>query len=441
MTTPKPSYKSRVLLLAGNLGAAAIVAAQPAAYESLPQVTVEAMLPAYLARSAHHRLDADPNVNGYEAEFLIQSDQGEFRVRSVPMLALRVREIETVAQVSTQLARMLRDQDDRRTVERRGQVQTGNRSVVGLLDAPVSGTSGLGEQFSNTATSNIIGVQGNKVVTPDPQPKPLERAPSSLSSNDPIVQGHKRSAAAALGLDVYSTNPNVQALLDEVAIERASGNSQAGAISVSLPGGIDRRIADGRVDAAIRGALSRHPQPALQERNAGLLSNLGANDRLVGAFMGNAALSPRQRTEIVEYTVFLNDVGNRLALVAGAATAADEIEAERWTHAARALAHYHDRESRLARLIQSGHIPVGITQAGAMVVLLPFDVVLWDQATERVFKGVSSFASKQGIEVVEILTGGIATSAARNNLAAMGFNFRERYLFERTPHRMPSGRI
>ena len=435
-----PSSRTRALLLAACLSAPAALIAQPAAYESVPRLNVDTMLPAYLARSGHHSLGAEPRVNGYEAEFTVESSQGDFAVRSVPMLALRVREIETVAQVGTQLARMLRDDKARRTVERRGQVQTGNRSVVGLLDPPLDGGSGLGEQFSNTATSNIIGVQGNKVVTPNPRARAPEPGPSALTANDPIVQGHKRAAAAAFGLDVYSTNPNVQSLLDEVALERASGNSQAGTISVSLPGGPGARIANGRVDAAIRGAMSRNELSALQERNASVLKKLGANARLVDAFMSNTALSPRQRTEILEYTAFLDGVGNRLTLAAGAATAADEIEAERWTHAARALAHYHDSPPRLIRLVPSGHIPVGINEAGGIVVLLPFDVVLWDKDTARVFKGIDAFASREGLETREILTGGVVTATARSNLSDMGFKVRERYLFEGTPRSAQPGR-
>ena len=84
---------------------------------------------------------------------------------------------------------------------------------------------------------------------------------------------------------------------------------------------------------------------------------------------------------------------------------------------------------------------MGINETSGIVVLLPFDVILWDEDTARVFKGIDTFVSREGLQTREVLTGGVMTDTARRNLSDMGFEIREKYLFEREIQRTRSGRI
>jgi hypothetical protein len=350
------------------------------------------------------------------------------------MVILRIHEIRTLAQAVDAFQRgNLKLAAELREVMRRG-----SGSGVDILTSPLdTGSADISRYVNNNVGQSIEELR--KQSDPKEQRALGADGSSGLEKNmyeswlpeDPILAAHKRAVALQLDLDIYSSNTRVQVFLDTLARARGGGNRNAGMAAIALPNKPEITVDRGRLEFAVRTAVARKTVRELYVQNQAALAAMGIEADLYHAFLTHRAFSPRHKTEITAYLVYLEGTANRGALLRAALGASDEISALGYTRMARMLAYYHETTERLAGLVSGGSVLMATTAGNNMIMVLPFDLLWWSTDTDRIFSGLAKFADKNGFALRELLLVGIASEATRVQLEGRKFLLRERYLLRR----------
>lgn len=430
-----PTARTRRLLALFLLASLVLPAARAQltadAHEGPPEVQLDRVLPESSMQSGEHRVEDNLKLEGVLFEFTLDSDQGRYETLSIPMALLRIHEIRTLAQAVDAYQR-----DNERLAEQlRGVVYTGGGASVPIVGSSLDGGSYEYNQYINNNVGQAVqdleresrrgsSFGGGSGVA-------AENMYESWVPEDPILAAHKRAVAMHLDLDIYSSNTRVQAFLDTLARARGGGNRNAGMATVSLPNKPEIVVDRGRVEFAVRATVTRKTVRELYQENEAALRAMGIEPDLYHAFLSHRAYSPRHKTEITAYLTFMSGVANRGALLRAALGASDEVSALGYSRMARMLAYYHENTERLQELVSGGTVVMATTQAGNMVMVLPFDYLWWSSETDRVFTNLGEFADKNQFKLRELLLVGITSDAARDQLERRGFLVREKYLFRR----------
>jgi hypothetical protein len=401
------------------------------AKQQSPRVELDNIFPETLMQSDSYRVEDTLRLKGTLLEFSIDSSHGRYDVLSIPMTILRIHEIRTLAQAVDGYQR----NSQQLAAELRGVMHVGGDSAVDILTSPLATAGSIIDQFVN----NNIGQTIKEINDPggsQSQRAPGQNAQAGIAGNmyeswlpeDPILASYKRSIASGLDLDIYSSNTRVQAFLDVLARARGGGNRNAGRVTVSLPNPPEISVNRGRIEFAVRTAMARSNVRELYVRNEAALAALGIAPDLYHAFLSHRAFSPRHKTEITAYLVYMEGVANPGALLRAALQATDEVSALGYTRMARMLAYYHETTEKLKELVSGGSVLMASTTGNNMVMVLPFDYLWWDSETDRVFSSLAKFANQNGFTLRELLLVGITSASARAQLEQLKFNLREKYL-------------
>ena len=372
-------------------------------------------------------------INGTRFEFTIDSDHGRYDVRSIPMAVLRIHEILTLAQATDAFQR----ENQQLAEQLRGIVYVGRDSTVDILRSPLGSASEVSGYVNNNVIQTIegfgkqTGSWNRQGGVPGKDSGAGRNMYEDLLPDDPILASHKRSVAAQLDLDVYSSNSRVQDFLNTLARARGGGNRNAGMVTVSLPNRPEISVDRGRIEFAVRTAVARKTVRELYIQNETALAAMGIEPDLYHAFLSHRAYSPRHKTEITAYLDYMEGVANRGELLRAALQATDEVSALGYARMARMLAHYHETTERLKGLVSGGSVLMATTPAENMALVLPFDLLWWSSETDRVFSSLAKFADENGFNVRELLLVGVTSDAARLQLERRDFVVRERYLLRR----------
>ncbi len=392
-------------------------------YEDPAPLNAARLLPEAVLRSAQHQVTSVRALNGNRVIFDISSEiSGTQQVESIPLALIRIREIQTLAQARSQAVQdnpVLPD-------ENRGQIRVQGDSAVGILANPFSTGAKVVNQFGSN-----VGQTLDEFGT-FPGPEDAEgRAISSGQDADPVFTSHRRNIASQLGLDIYSTNLHVQFYLDAMARARINGQPRAGISTISLNQPVETSIDGGRIENRIRTSMLNQDRSELFQRNEGLLLKAGVGEELARDFLASVATSPSHKTMLTEYLAYLQDVSHRDALIQAAMAADNEADALATVAMVRMFAQYHESWSPLKELIPAGHLTLGISQDGTLLVALPFDILYWDRPSENIFNTLNSFAENKGLLKKTVLLTGAATDNARSSLEKLGFQILDRFLFKR----------
>ena len=412
------------------------------AFETVDVVRAADILPSDLLQSGEHRVLDEVKVDGDFFAFEIEAADGVYRVTSIGMLEIRVREIKTLAQavsqfrrqkrqVAVQQRRQLTGDDPTRglgdapAVYAAEQVQIGGNSVASILTSPLNTASQAGNQLAEKAertADQLTRRPGSRTVTTAPDPYINE------VSLNPIAGAHKRNVANQLGLDVYSSNPQVQAFLDAAATARLEGDFSAGVALIRVPKSREVRVADGRLEAEIKLVLKNLSPEELNEGVDEQLERIGVADADRLKFMVHSRYSPTHRTAITAYLDFMRGVQNRGAVIQSALNSNSEMQAVAHVRLARMLAHYHESVAPLRELKLAANQVVAVTEDNRMVVFMPVDMVYWNRRIDDAAKLWKREAAQRGSASPEIVLTGTATYVAASGLINKGFELRQEFL-------------
>ena len=386
-----------------------------AAPQSTPaaEVPVADLVPAGWRHSIHHDVDSHASLDGDHLVFGLDSATGHREVRSLALLGIRVHEARTMAEAAAQFER--EQQDIGAAIA--GQRGVGSDSVLDLLTQPLQTAVQLADNLGSNLESTLEGDY-------------LEKLPGSDTvdgiTGDPQLAPFKRSVAAQLNLDVYSSNAAVQAFLDRLATLRAAGKLRQVIATVGTDGDggplRPRDVETAQFEALIKnneaGELAR-----LQRRS---LTAVGIEAELVDAFLRHPHYSPRHRTYITGYLELLRAVDRRGELLRSALTADTEADALAHQTLARLAVEVHRGGTRLAAFTAGGVVPTAVSTDGNVLYFIPVDYVMWGEASAAT---VQALIEDGGDTAPFIVIAGRFSDTARAALADQGIPVREGFRY------------
>ena len=383
-------------------------------YEARPVIRMSEVLTSQQAQSVYHRV-VDIELDGKFYHFHVDSDMGQYKISSLALFRNRVEEITTLAQAMSQF----NQNDDGLSRELGGQFSIRADSAFDIISRPVESAANLAGQFADNL---------NETLTSETAETQSTYAYLQQESKDPVAAMHKRNVASQWGLDVYSSNLNVQAFLNTVSKARSAGRISTG--TPTLRSQIRRPVkaADIAIEANTAFLLKSKSVSELQEINRELLTEMHINVDLVDNFLGQLAFSPTHKTRITHYLASIEGVRNRSAFIEAAGQAKDEVMALSFDESAMMLKYYHDEIVNLEKLFAGSEVLEAISTDNRIVYFVPIDLIYWSESTERLFNDLQSRATQSGFAVWELVTAGAVTEEARKQLAIRKFVVRDKFV-------------
>ncbi len=383
-------------------------------YEARPVIRMSEVLTSQQAQSVYHRV-VDIELDGKFYNFHVDSDMGQYKISSLALFRNRIQEITTLAQAMSQFNK----DGDGLSRELGGQFSIRADSALDIISRPVQSAANLAGQFADnlneTLTSETTETQSNYIY--------LQR-----ESKDSVAAMHKRNIANQWGLDVYSSNLNVQEFLNTVTLARSAGRISAG--TPTLRSQIRRPVkaADVMIEANTAFLLKNKSVSELQEINRTLLTEMHINVDVVDHFLLQMAFSPTHKTRITHYLASIEGVRNRSAFIEAARLAKDEVMALSFDESAMMVKHYHDEIVGLEKLFAGSEVLEAISKDNRIVYFVPIDLIYWSESTERLFNDLQSRAKQSGFAIWELVTAGAVTEEAHKQLAIRKFVVRDKFV-------------
>jgi len=366
-------------------------------------------------RSVYYEIADDVERSDYFYRFRVISDFGSFDVSSVSMLQIRLYEILTISEVMQQLRRSGLSLD-RAPPGRRG---VGGESVADILSNPL-GTAGqllgnlrynLEETFVEQPVVEHRGlVDRNKEATNDPGP-------------------HKRSAAAQLGVDVYSSNRRLQGVLDVLAEARSSGKLRQSVVPAQTRLISPPPFGSGALDTRLRSQLKNSSAAEINEYIDARLQSfkVGAAERI--GLLTHQSYTPRSRLYFTAYLAQFSKAKDLHNMVRAAVSATTETDALAFTNLARMAAFLHLKGNPIRQIVMRHNFPILLTAQSELVLALPIDYFDWSDNSAGLVKELDGLRQAESAVAVSIVIAGSVSERAKAELDARRIQIQEYYSF------------
>ena len=380
--------------------------------ESNPVVNSNTVLSPEELSSTYHRVDSVEFEDGLY-KFQLESDIGEYELKSLAVLKKRLNEIKILSQAIIQYE----NQNEEFSDELRSQLSLSSDSVDDFITSPFKTARNLAGQLGDNLDATLDGE--------DPFVRDRLNRYSLREPNDPTVARHKRNAAFQLGLDMYSSNHKVQSFLNTVANARASGKVSAG-VGLSSDFTISRK--QNEMDTKIRYILKSRTLSELNKYNVDLLLKLGINKKLIKAFIEHTVLSPTNKTTITTYLSGLEKVSRLDSYIEVVLTAEDEVVALIFEQLSKMLFMYYKGIEKFSAFYNFKGQAAVLTESRRIVFFEYADLLIWSEDNEKQYTQAAKHAMTSGYKGWEVVSLGSLTSFARKQMDALAFKHQSDFL-------------
>ncbi len=380
--------------------------------ESTPVVNSNTILSSEELSSPYHRVDSVEFEDGLY-KFRLESDIGDFELKSLAVLKKRINEIKILSQAIVQYE----NQDEEFSDELRSQLSLSSDSADDFITSPFKTARNLAGQLSDNLGATLEGE--------DPFVRDRLNRYSLREPNDPTVARHKRNAAFQLGLDMYSSNYKVQSFLNTVANARASGKVSAG---VGLSSNLTIAKKQYEIDTRIRNILKNKTLSELKEYNADLLSKMGINKKLIKAFIEHTVLSPTNKTTIATYLSGLEKVSRLDSYIEVVLTADDEVVALIFEQLSKMLFRYYKETEKFSAFYNFKGQAAVLTESRRIVFFEYADLLIWSEENEKKYTQAAKHAMTSGYKGWEVVSLGSFSSLAEQQMEALAFKHQADFL-------------
>jgi hypothetical protein len=232
-------------------------------------------------------------------------------------------------------------------------------------------------------------------------------------------QRAKRELAANLGVDPYSSNEQLQNLLNTVAAHRNAGALAGRVGSAFIPGGAGIFIRAAQMNKNLQSKIRDMSAPELQKANAATLRKLGCDEGHIRNFLsmkGYTATRCTAITDCLDGLSGMQGMSQYLAFVRPASNPEVSLYYETQAQMARA---YHLTNQRLRRFDVKADTAVFTAQDGSKHVFAPVDRLMWTSSLSKRIRGIS------GDSKIELWITGSATERAKTQLSKHGVTLHE----------------
>ena len=350
-----------------------------------------------------YRIDPSVPVQGYQGQFTVHTDAGDVAADGSDMLRQRVAEVGP-----TQELQKLSQSDvfvDALAKSAAGGVKAVGRAVTNPVETVKAVPAGVGRFFRSVGESVSSAGDGD----------------AGEATKDALgINKAKRELARKVGVDPYTTNPQLAARLDELANAAfAGGVSIDVALAVSTAG-VAAAVSMTKTVSNLAWEL---PPEDVKKRNDAELAALKVDEATRAKLLGNRWFTPTLALSYVEATKALGKSSGANAFTALAAGAASESEARFFVAQLRLAQRYGKEGDAIADVIILGKVGAFRTASGKTFVAAPLDYLSYSE-------GVKAFLenNRSGKRVVWFR--GKASPATATQLRATGWSVRENVAVE-----------
>ncbi len=451
----------------GLLLAAALAFGADVPFETPPIVLSAAeILPAELVEGENHKVDDRVENDGYMNHYEISSKYGEFTAEGNAALRVRVAEIDAIAQ----LTEITRSEAFADAVKLSATNQY--RAAKNVVEHPKETAKGLPggvKRFVKRTKRKVEDLHDDakeeyaeykeekaekKAAEAEKQEKidsgelPPEETKSTTEQAEEFWEddgkelakkgaeagetyaldwiGYARARiryARELGVDPYTDNPVLNKQLN-----RVSQAATAGGLTMRLVPVPHFEVLSYMKDA---NQLVWKMDPLdLRMHNEELLYAMGVSEEAVEALYDNKHQSPSLITFMVTSLVALEGVDGRTSWIELAREVGSHVEASYLVRAINFLAEYHERRSKLEKIVVSENYPRARTVNDRVVIAVPMDFVHWtEDLAVLVASQTESLRARERAEAIEAWVEGEVSDAARRGLESHGFEVHPRSFF------------
>jgi len=405
------------------------------AFESPPERSATQILGAEHVSGPGYTIREKVVARGFLQHFEVESKFGLYQAGSRRLLEARLREIETMQRLLQMggASAYVKALENKLVELPTSLVQVAKNPVKAVGNVPKALTKTFGRVGSLMGSAGKRGSKGSGL------------SPDELREG--LVAAEKRRLAAELKVDVYSSNPKLQQLLQDVATARYAGELTVSLASMAIPGGAGTALySTASYNTQILTLLADKTEKELFAHNRATLLRHGAHPFLVDKFMAAPHLSPRHQTTITTAFTALRGVRGADAILQAALEATDEPRALLQEQQAAALAGFHAREEPLVRLHAVGGVVLARTRGGAGVVVAPLDLLWYDAASKQVIDLLARAPLWRGATRRTVYVKGPVTQRASDTAKAAGVPIVSGWAWmgdsgDGAGQRRPSGRV
>ena len=328
--------------------------------------------------------------------YTVDSRFGSFQARGRGLLAVRVKEVEALAE----LERVSKSKVFVDAVKNSAMAPV--NLVVSFTDKPVETVQGLGggvkRMWSKTRFQAAEATHDAKeaVAKSDTDAKPQGAEGTKESKTDQAkeattayakkylgLSGAERRWYGQLGVDPYTDNEALKKAVKQISrIEATAGFGMRFAGLPSVPGA--------RELGKVMDVVWKTDPVELRQRNRKLLLDAGIAAETARAFEDNAALSPTLQTALIQSLQDLAGVTGRQHLIARAIDVEDTPAARILVTSTALLARYHRQVEPLAEILPGALLPVARTKGRGLVAVAAVETAFW---TRELAEGTKDFAA------------------------------------------------
>jgi len=373
-------------------------------YEPYPVFKASELLEPELLKGEHHEVVEEVANDCIWNSYIIKSDFGEYDARNTSMLKTRVIEINATAKLQeTSGGQAL-------AVGAAESVINPFKSAINIAAHPVDTAKGVpggivtffkkiyysGEKVVIVTGQTAQNV-GSAVVGSGDENGEGGETFSDLTGNVAYltdwylgISGGERRLAKKLGVDPYTSNPELAAELNRVAKYDRIGRLGLGFANIpSVPG-------MGYVKDVNHYVWDKDPKE-LRDFNRKNLLEMGIGEELVEEFLDSPYYSPTFQTAIVFSLLEIPAVANREEVIEDAVVASSISESRFFTNIVLLLVWFNNTQTPLKEIINHGDITSGLTVDNKIITIIPVDYLCWSEKMadaarfhEQVFEDIDS---------------------------------------------------
>jgi len=373
-------------------------------YEPYPVLKASELLEPELLKGEHHEVVEEVVNDCIWNSYTVKSDFGEYEARNTDMLEIRVNEINATAKLQDVSG------GQALAVGAADSVINPFRSAINVATHPVDTVKGVpggivtffkkiyysGEKVV-IVTGQTAQSMGGAVVGSGDEDGEGGETFSYLTGNVAYLtdwylgmSGGERRLAKKLGVDPYTSNPELAAELNRVAKYDRIGRLGLGfANTPSVPG-------MGYVKDVNYYVWDKDPKELIDFNKKNLLE-MGIDEELVERFLDSPYYSPTFQTTIVFSLLELPNVANREEVIEDAVVASSISESKFFMNIVLLLVWFNNTQTPLKEIINHGDITSGLTVDNKIVTIIPVDYLCWSEKVaeaarfhDQVFKDVQA---------------------------------------------------
>ena len=405
----------------------------PAELET-PRLFAADLLPASMMSGPQFEVAPEIEMKGHVAAFQVKSDYGRLDADSVELLEQRVVEISALAELERLSELKVFGKAALNSVKGTG------KAVYNVFRDPAATARAIPEGIRNkvsntwakiklktkemgdTARSKIRGDGAPpefNAFLPDPPMTPEktweDRAASQGTKFGLSYIGYSRSRrdlTRELGIDPYTSNPQIEDRLDAFAWSYLAGNAGTGLVVGALTGGASVVLSKSR---QINRLVYDLPPEDVKKRNATELQKIGIESDTARNFLRNSSFTPTLQTSVVDQITRNWQASGWKDLLRYLRYVDSEIEARFIVNALRIVA-TQPPENKAVAVFLVGATPVFTLTDGTLLVPAPVDYVYYNDKL-KAFIGEPQLRGK----TVHLAISGKISEPAERAIAARGW--------------------